>query len=133
MTVTGQVTYVGHRQWISQKLTEHNLDYIKQPHDGMSVYRKWEKQFEIDLSSINKQNPHYGKPKFVNPWHIYTDGSKLDMANNNACGAAAVLFNGGHPWGPNGTERAFHLGSDPTVHQTEMYGLKCAARMIVDF
>ena len=83
----------------------------------------------VDLKSMSKDNAECGKPVYVNPWQIYTDGSKLDLANNNACGAGMVPFNGGQPFEP---AQAFHLGNNPTVFQCEIYALKRAAFWIIE-
>ena len=126
---TNKETLIGHRQWISYKIQEHGLDYIKGPSDAISVERVWNKSYKVDLCSMDKQNPLCGKPLYVNPWQIYTDGSKLDETKDNACGASVVPFIGGQPYG---TELAMHLGNQLTVFLCEVYALFRAVRWILD-
>ena len=95
------------------------------------MFRKWERSYVVDLESMSMKNPNRGKPVHINQWQIYTDGSKLDNANDNVCGASVVLFKEGNPWG--NVERSFHLGSTPSVFQSELYALKSAARLIIDY
>ena len=126
---TNKETLIGHRQWISYKIQEHGLDYIKGPSDAISVERVWNKSYKVDLATMDKQNPLCGKPLYVNPWQIYTDGSKQDETKDYACGASVVPFIGGQPYG---TEIAMHLGNRLNVYLCEVYALFRAVRWILD-
>ena len=122
---TNIVSAIGHRQWISKLLSNNDLEWLQAPLDEIPVKRVWNRDFEVNLESCSSNNKNRGKPREGERWQIYTDGSKDE---NGLSGAGLVVL-----WeGSTLIKEAYHLGNLPTVFQSEVYGLKRAARWIIE-
>lgn len=115
---------VGHRQWISKALADNGLEWLKDPSDAVPLYRRWERQFLVNLESMDRSNPRRGVPVVNGRYSLYTDGSKL---TEDLAGAGMAVFRDGQLR----SVKSWHLGNLPSVFQCELYGLKNAAKWLI--
>ena len=127
---TSVTSRISHRNWIEKLISHQGLDHFKGPLDVVPLYRRWDRKFEVDYSSLHPDNPLRGTPD-VRGLHFYTDGSK----NESGTGAGVVILDGGQiSTTPQGTERIYNykLGKKTTVFQTEVFAQKMAATLILN-
>ena len=122
---TKTVSDIGHRQWISRALQDNDLEWLKDPWDEAPLTRRWAKLFEVDLQSMEVNNNKRGIPQHGDGTEIYTDGSKLE---DEACGTGMTVVKNRQVI----ADGSWYLGTVPSVYQSELYGLKQAAKWILD-
>ena len=66
----------GHRAWVEDFIEDFGLDYLYEPLDTVPLHRKWDKVFQVDMSSMNQSKATAGEPRFLAVINAYTDGSK---------------------------------------------------------
>ena len=127
---TSVTSRISHRTWIEKLISNQGLDYLKGPLDVVPLYRRWDRNFEVDYTSLHPDNPLRGTPD-PRGLNIYTDGSK----DENGTGAGVVVLDGGQvSTTPQGTDRKYQykLGNKTTVFQAEVFAQKMAATLIIN-
>ena len=117
-----------HRTWIEEFIGDFDLDYLCEPLDTVPLHRRWDKVFQVDMSSMNLSKAAAGTPRFLADLDAYTDGSQTDDPNLGqvSTGAGYVLMRGkkmlisNQGW----AARDFKLDAKNTVFQAEIFAIK---------
>ena len=125
---TSVTTRKSHRTWIEDFIGDFGLDYLCEPLDTVPLHRRWDKVFQVDMSSMNLSKATAGKPRFSADLDAYTDGSKTEDPNleHVSTGAGYVLMRkekmliSNQRW----VARDFKLDAKITVFQAEIYAIK---------
>ena len=126
---TTKESHISHRSWVKNLIDSQNLSYLESPLDVVPLHRRWDRKFEVDISSMMPQNPLRGVPD-IRGLNIFTDGSK-DHANT---GSGVVVMDGGQVLKDvdnNEMKYTYHLDKRTTVYQSELFALKMAATLIL--
>ena len=121
---------ISHRCWIKNLIDDQGLSYLEGPLDVVPLHRRWEHNYEVDMTSLNPENPSRGIPD-IRGVNIFTDGSK----DNLNSGAGVVIMDGGQvSTDSQGEEQKYkyHLGPETTVFQAEVFAQKMAATLIIN-
>ena len=123
------VSRISHRNWIKNLITSQGLGYLESTLDEVPLHRRWDRRFQVDISSMLPHNPCRGFPSTAG-LNIYTDGSK----DKEQTGAGVVILDNGEVLEVEGEELAhsYHLGRKTTVFQSEIFALKMAATLIIN-
>ena len=54
-------SHISHRSWVKNLIDSQNLSYLESPLDVVPLHRRWDRKFEVDISSMVPQNPLRGK------------------------------------------------------------------------
>ena len=125
---TSVTTRRSHRTWIEDFIGDFGLDYLCEPLDTVPLHRRWDKVFQVDMSSMDLSKATAGKPRFSADLDAYTDGSKTEDPNlqHVSTGAGYVLMRkekmliSNQRW----VARDFKLDAKITVFQAEIYAIK---------
>ena len=80
-------TRKSHRTWIEEFIQDSDLDYLYEPLDHVALHRKWDRAFQVDMSSMSLSKAWAGQPKFLADIDAYTDGDEsTDMEDQSTSG-----------------------------------------------
>ena len=117
-----------HRTWIEEFLQDFDLDYLREPLDAVTLHRKWDKVFQVDMSSMNLSKASAGTPRFLADVDAYTDGSRTEDPDpsKTIVGAGFVLMKGKKMLISNQRWAAseYKLKSNNSNFQAEVYAIK---------
>ena len=125
----------GHRSWIEEFIQDFDLDYLHEPLDTVALHRKWDKVFQVDMSSMNLSKASAGTPRFLADIDAYTDGSqdKNIELNTQKTGAGFVIMKGEKMLISDRRWAAFDykLKDKNTVFQAEIFAIKKLCIMLL--
>ena len=118
----------GHRAWIEDFIEDFGLDYLHEPLDSVPLHRKWDRSFQVDMSSMDLSKATAGKPRFLATLNAYTDGSKEKNRDSGLekTGAGFVIMRGKKMLISNKKWAAFYykLRDKNSVFQAEIFAIK---------
>ena len=119
--------YQARNYFLQNIIEECSLIYQDCIIDSITPIRMWDKEFIVDLDSMNPENTEAGIPVLNAPGTlVFTDGSKSKQ--NDKTGAGVVFYQGGVPVEITGTKLiySFRLRDQNSVFQTEVWSIKKA-------
>ena len=121
----------GHREFIASLIGGLDLHYIDRPLDPIPHVRMWDRQYTVDMDSMDPKNDRFGAPAQTVPGiSVFTDGSK----DGHETGAGVAFFSAGAPIRRNGNDLTFRfkLQGKNSVFQTEVWAVKRASEMLLE-
>ena len=124
-------SHTGHRNFITNIVEECNLIYQDCTVDLITPIRVWDKEYTVNLDSMNPENKDAGIPVLNAPGiTVYTDGSQKE----GRTGAWVVFYHGGTLIEVEGAKLtySFRLRDQTSVFQSEVWALKKAAEILLE-
>ena len=119
LTVHGKPRTTGHRQYLSEFLTNLGSDPVD--HDDMKPHRRWSFNYKLITDGL------LGEPITYSNYCFFTDGSK-NLEGHTGAGVIGFAQNPNpslrhHFLGPEVYQDSWYLGTEISVFQSEVYAL----------